>query len=436
MPITPITLRRRRRALALALVAGLSVASVPLAGMARAADPLPAPADPLAAGGFCEDVARDNPFTDLGGESPTTRQVILCLVGTGLTKGTTRTTFTPGGSVTRRQMALFIKRSADLANELEETSLADLPAYDRVPDHSDVLLEDPEFQEAIGQLTQAGIVEGFPDRTFRPGALVSRRQMAAFVNRLQDHLTGSPFTTNGDYFDDDEGDAGEDDLNALASVGIFQGDGAGRVAPGDDLSRRQMANILLRHLQVLLADGDIRGAGDDSGGSTTTTSSTTTSSTTTSSTSSTTTTIVPPGNAAPTSVFARMTTAAGNLDVFDNGDVVQILFSEPMAPPAAAASVTLYDTIPVLAEATIVNGDNAVFGLNTAPLAVPGSGGALHPIGTVLTIQLLDAPNPGPAAVLDPTLSVPATIRSATGITDQSGAAWNTAGSPDTQVER
>ena len=87
-------------------------------------------------------------------------------------------------------MALFIKRLADLVNELEETPLDDLPAYDQVPDYPDVVVEGAEFREAIGQLTQARIVEGFPDGTFRPGALVSRRQMSAFVNRLQEHLTG------------------------------------------------------------------------------------------------------------------------------------------------------------------------------------------------------------------------------------------------------
>ena len=78
--------------------------------------------------------------------------------------------------------------------------------------------------------------------------------MAAFVNNLQDFLTGSPYTTSGDYFDDDEGDPGEANLNALASVGIFQGDGAGNVTPGGNLTRRQMANILLRDAQVFFAD--------------------------------------------------------------------------------------------------------------------------------------------------------------------------------------
>lgn len=229
----------------------------PMGGVAGAADPLPPLADPTGDGAICEGAPSTNPFSDLGGESAPTREVILCLVATGLTQGTTRTTYTPAGPVTRRQMALFIKRLADKLNELEQEPLAALPPYDNIPDYPDVVAEQPAFREAIGQLSQAEIVGGFPDRTFRPNALVSRRQMAAFVNRLQDHLTGEPYSTAADYFHDDDGDPGEGNLNALASAGIFQGDGQGNVSPGAALSRRQMANILLRDAQVFFEEGAI-----------------------------------------------------------------------------------------------------------------------------------------------------------------------------------
>jgi hypothetical protein len=238
-----------------ALLAGvLALSASPLLGVAGAADPLPPLANPIADGAFCDGAPSEHPFTDLGGESAATRDTIICLVNTGITQGTTPTTYSPGGTVTRRQMAVFIKRLADLFNELETSPLNDLPAYDNVPDYSDVTPLD-SGAEAIGQLSQADIVGGFPDGTFRPNAPVTRRQMAAFVNRLQDFLTGSPYSTSGDFFDDDNGDPGEDNLNALASVGIFQGDGQGNVTPGGNLTRRQMANILLRDAQVFFADG-------------------------------------------------------------------------------------------------------------------------------------------------------------------------------------
>jgi hypothetical protein len=212
-------LRRPTRLIAATLAGALALSASPLAGVgpAGAADPLPPLADPIAEGAFCDGAPTTHPFTDLGGESPATRDAIVCLVHTEITQGVTATTFEPGGTVTRRQMALFIKRLADLLNEHETSDLTDLPAYDNIPDYPDVVAEGAAFKEAIGQLTQADIVGGFPDGRFRPAAPVSRRQMAAFVNRLQEHLTGSPYSTSGDYFDDDEGDPGETNLNALAS---------------------------------------------------------------------------------------------------------------------------------------------------------------------------------------------------------------------------
>lgn len=390
------------------VAAGLLASTAPLAGVAAAADELPPLADPVAPGAVCEGASDENPFNDLGAESAATREVILCLVDTGLTKGTTATTYSPGGPVTRRQMSLFIKRLADLMNEVEESELTDLPAYDGVPDYPDVIVEDLDFQEAIGQLTQAEIVEGFPDGSFRPGALVSRRQMAAFVNRLEAFLVGEPFTTTNDYFDDDDGDPGEDDLNALASVGIFQGDRQGRVFPGSGLSRRQMANILLRYAQVHFADGSIRSPIEEPSG--------------------------PPDTTRPTSLFAKMTTAAGDVDVFDAGDVITIVFSEPMLAPQPAATIRLYDSLPAVSAADITNGITGTFAYNTEPVVVTGSGSEVRPAGTVLTITLANPPTP--ASDADPDLEVPATIASSNGIDDTSGLTWDIGGSPDVTVER
>ena len=252
--------RRPRRLIAGVLAGALAISVSPLVGLspAAAADALPPIANPIASGAFCDGAPATNPFSDLGGESANTRETILCLVATQLTTGTTATTYTPGGSVTRRQMAVFIKRLADLYNTLETGSppLPSLPTYDGSPDFADVSASDPGAT-AIGQLSQAGIVGGVTPGIFAPNAPVSRRQMAAFVNRLQDFLAGSPFSTSSDYFNDDNGDSGEANLNALAGIGIFQGDGAGNVNPGGTISRRQMANILLRYAQVYFAAGVI-----------------------------------------------------------------------------------------------------------------------------------------------------------------------------------
>ena len=253
---------RPRRQLAGVLAGALAFSASPLLGVqaAGAADALPPLADPIGAGNFCEHSPTTEPFTDVSASDPSFDEII-CLVNTSpqLTKGTTATTYSPNLSITRRQMALFIKRTADLANTLEITALTALPAGDGATPFTDIAGESAETKKAIDQLHEAGIVLGTTTTTYSP-APVSRRQMAAFVNRLQKFLTGTAFSTTGNYFNDDNGDSGEANLNAVASVGIFQGDGAGNVDPGGNLSRRQMANVLLRHLQVLFDDGDITGA--------------------------------------------------------------------------------------------------------------------------------------------------------------------------------
>ena len=242
-----------RAAAVLAAATLAAVLGVPAAG---AADPLPPPAEPIGEGHVCEGAPEQEPFDAVDQGDPSWDE-IRCAWATALASGTSETTYTPNASVTRRQMAVFVVRMIELANSLELEDLQDLPAYEDAPPYSDLADENDTFREAIGRLSDAGIVGGFSDGTFRPDAPVSRRQMAAFQNRAQQFLVGEPFPDAGDFFDDDDGDPGEDDLDALAGVGVFQGEGGARVRPGGLLTRRQMANIMLRHLEVLFQDGAI-----------------------------------------------------------------------------------------------------------------------------------------------------------------------------------
>ncbi len=109
-----------------------------------------------------------------------------------------------------------------------------LPAGDGVTTYTDISAEPADVKKAIDQLDEAGIANGTTATTFAPDAPVTRRQMAKFLVRLQTYLTGagSVPTASKDYFTDDNGDSGEDELNILAEEGVFLGDGAGHVKPG------------------------------------------------------------------------------------------------------------------------------------------------------------------------------------------------------------
>jgi 2',3'-cyclic-nucleotide 2'-phosphodiesterase (5'-nucleotidase family) len=77
-------------------------------------------------------------------------------------------TFRPGANITRAQMASVIARAADLPDAPAEFS--DVPAgY--------------VHAGAIGALVDAGVIQGYPDGTFRPGETIRRDHSAVFLAR-------------------------------------------------------------------------------------------------------------------------------------------------------------------------------------------------------------------------------------------------------------
>ena len=253
---------RRRRLTATVLAAITALAVTPIIGFtptAQAADSPPPVADPIGTGKVCENAPNEEPFADITNADPSYDEIV-CLFQSGITQGknTNPPTYAPNGTLTRREMALFLKRLADTADSNEtDNDIQALPPYDGTEDYSDTGAESAAVKEAIGQLSQAGIALGFTDGTYQPNTTLKRRQMAKFIARTIEYMTGTPLAASGDYFDDDNGDSAEAEFNQLAEAGIFIGDGQGHVFPGGNLSRRQMANILTRSLQVLFADGHI-----------------------------------------------------------------------------------------------------------------------------------------------------------------------------------
>ena len=222
------------------------------AGTASAAT-LPPPQDTTT---FCQNVPPDNPFTDVGQGSH--HDHILCLAYARITQGTTPTTYGPTAVVRRDQMASFVARSIDELNRLETGSkLRDL-AKD---DDNDTFFGDVDnsnvHKQNINRLFEAGIVKGSDEFNYNPSGPVTRGQMATFINRSEQYLTGSPFTTPNDYFTDDNGNVHEPNINGIASVGIAQGKSADTYGPNEPVTREQMASFLVRWFAVHEAAGDI-----------------------------------------------------------------------------------------------------------------------------------------------------------------------------------
>ncbi len=198
----------------------------------------------------------------------------------GITTGCGPSLYCPSASVTRGQMAAFLKRALDLP----------ATATDYFTDD-----DGTTFEDDINRLAASGITVGCTATTFCPTATVTRGQMAAFLKR--GFKLGA---TPTDYFTDDDGTTFEDDINRLAASGITVGCTATTFCPTAKIRRDQMASFLARALTKFPT-------------TTTTTSSTTTSSTTTSSTTTSSTTTT------STTIATNPLITEGGFGIFDDG---------------------------------------------------------------------------------------------------------------------
>lgn len=163
-------------------------------------------------------------FADIGGSI--FRADIEWLVDREITGGCSATHFCPTRSVTREQMASFLKRAMGLP-----AATKDYYADDGSSVHED----------DINRISDAAVTDGCGAARYCPTATVNRGEMASFLARA---LNLGPTST--DYFSDDNGSLHEDAINRLAKAGIVDGCGDGKYCPGWGVSREQMAAFIHR----------------------------------------------------------------------------------------------------------------------------------------------------------------------------------------------
>jgi hypothetical protein len=168
--------------------------------------------------------AKSGPFFDAD-DSPF-RSSIIWAYRAGITGGCGPSRYCPTSSVTREQMAAFLRRAANLP----------LSSVDAFIDDDGRLHEDD-----INALAAARVTGGCGPERFCPTLRVSRGQMASFLVRVLDL---PPSAT--DAFDDDDGSLHEDDINALAAAGITGGCAPRAFCPSRPVSRGAMAAFLQR----------------------------------------------------------------------------------------------------------------------------------------------------------------------------------------------
>lgn len=216
--------------------------------------------------GVPEDGFADVPTTNVH------EYAIDCLVWYGLAAGTSTSTYDPGSSVRRDQMASFIARLVDYAADADHAgsvgpgeALPPPPMENQFPCDVDVT---NVHYDAIQRLAAANIVEGTGTDSsgracYGPDGSVTRAQAATFVHDAQVYITNIIHDLDGaDYFVDDSGNNHENNINVLAALGIARGTGNdtdGRLlySPERDVQRDQMASFLARLLDFLVEEGEI-----------------------------------------------------------------------------------------------------------------------------------------------------------------------------------
>jgi hypothetical protein len=130
-------------------------------------------------------------------------------------------------------------------------SAGELTVEVQAPDPPFDDIGDSKFVAEIEWLAGVGITTGCGERLFCPDGLVTRKQMATFISRAFD----LPDATR-DFFTDDDGMAHEDDVNRLAEAGITTGCAPQRFCPHRTLTRKEVATILVRALELPPATRD------------------------------------------------------------------------------------------------------------------------------------------------------------------------------------
>lgn len=163
-------------------------------------------------------------FTDIA-SSPFVND-IAWLVGEGITAGCSASRYCPLTSVTRDQMASFLRRATGIP-----TSTVNAFSDDNSSQH----------EADINGVAVANLTGGCAEARYCPGAVVTRGQMASFLARA----LRLPAATR-DWFGDDNGSMHEGSINRLAEAGITGGCASGRFCPGAPVTREQMAGFLHR----------------------------------------------------------------------------------------------------------------------------------------------------------------------------------------------
>lgn len=154
---------------------------------------------------------------------------VAWMAATGITTGTTPTTFSPHDPLTRGQTATFLHRYNGSPGGAPPSGFVDVPAGSY-------------FEHPIDWLASTGITTGTSATTFSPDATLTRAQLATFLWRMEGEL-GAPTSP---FVDVERPSYYAAAVDWLAQSGITTGTSPTTFSPGDPVTRAQIATFLWR----------------------------------------------------------------------------------------------------------------------------------------------------------------------------------------------
>lgn len=180
------------------------------------------------------------------------------LISLGIINGYGNGIYKPDQNVTRAEFAKFVVLSFELASEGEEPgslSIASTPVD--ISTFKDVK-ETDWFASVVNDAVLAGIINGFPDGTFKPNALITREQMASMLSRA---LTAKGLVSEDIKLDPLKfKDAAKinsshlKDVQLAAMFDLLRGDDLGNFNPKGETTRWMVALVMIRGRDFVFPD--------------------------------------------------------------------------------------------------------------------------------------------------------------------------------------
>ena len=171
----------------------------------------------------------------------------------GVVKGYSDNSFKPNKPVTRIEFLAMLYRG--VYGEAPSSFSMDGDSTSG----SDVVFKDVEpfewYYDILSDSSKKGLVKGYSDNTFKPGALISRSEAVAMIARFYQYNNDTEFFVDLPWRDDrsfsdvpDNAWFGEAVHNAY-KLGVVDGTPTGKFEPGRNLNRAEAAKLISRLLR-------------------------------------------------------------------------------------------------------------------------------------------------------------------------------------------